>query len=58
MTPDQPLGIWHYRGHELAPLLSRIRASGQPAVQVLQEMIGEAEALAVSGWMRQMGLIG
>ena len=42
ISPDQPLGIWHLNGVELAPLVSRLRS--EPAEQVLAPLIDAAGA--------------
>ncbi|MGN7743891.1 flavin-dependent monooxygenase QhpG [Pseudomonas sp. 22526] len=52
ITPDQPLGIWHVQGVELAPLLRRL--SNEPAQQVLAGL-SEEQDRAVRGWLLGQG---
>ncbi|QTT87898.1 flavin-dependent monooxygenase QhpG [Pseudomonas chlororaphis] len=52
ITPDQPLGIWHVQGVELAPLLRRL--PNEPAQQVLAGL-SEAQDRAVRGWLLGQG---
>ncbi|OLF53030.1 NAD(P)/FAD-dependent oxidoreductase [Pseudomonas chlororaphis] len=52
ITPDQPLGIWHVQGVELAPLLRRL--PDEPAQQVLAGL-SEAQDRAVRGWLLGQG---
>lgn len=56
VTPDQPLGVWHLGGLELAPLLRAIRTAGstRPVDAVLAEDCGlpTAHATQVGAWMR------
>lgn len=52
VSPDQPLGIWHLQGVELAPLLSRLRH--EPAVQVLAGLAPE-QAQQVRRWLLSQG---
>ncbi len=51
-SPDQPLGIWHLQGIELAPLVSRLRH--EPAQQVLADLAPE-QALHVRRWLLSQG---
>lgn len=58
ITPDQPLGIWHLNGLELAPLLEQVRARPDltPAERLSQPLgpvMGERLAL----WMQQQGWV-
>lgn len=58
ITPDQPLGIWHLNGLELAPLLEQVRARPDltPAEQLSHTqgpVMGERLAL----WMQQQGWV-
>ncbi|MNW70909.1 hypothetical protein D3C74_504320 [compost metagenome] len=52
ISPDQPLGIWHLQGLELAPWLRRLR--GEPVQQVLAEMPAEQRRL-FQGWLLSQG---
>ncbi|MNG42239.1 hypothetical protein D3C84_1319990 [compost metagenome] len=52
ISPDQPLGIWHLQGLELAPWLRRMR--GEPAAQVLADLPGEQRRL-FQGWLLSQG---
>lgn len=61
VTPDQPLGIWHLQGLELAPLLRALRhgASGEHPERLLASALGEKKALApqLLMWIRRQGWI-
>ncbi|PNG36742.1 FAD-dependent oxidoreductase [Pseudomonas protegens] len=52
ITPDQPLGIWHVQGVELAPLLRRLQH--QPPSQALAELSPE-QGRVVRGWLLAQG---
>lgn len=52
ITADQPLGIWHVQGVELAPLVQRLR--DEPADQVLAGLTLE-QGRAVRGWLLAQG---
>lgn len=52
ITADQPLGIWHVQGVELAPLVRRL--SDEPADQVLAGLTLE-QGRAVRGWLLAQG---
>ncbi|MNO85901.1 putative FAD-dependent oxidoreductase LodB [compost metagenome] len=52
ISPDQPLGIWHLQGLELAPWLRRMR--GEPAQQVLADLPPEQRRL-FQGWLLSQG---
>lgn len=52
ITPDQPLGIWHVQGVELAPLLRRL--PNEPAQRVLAGL-SEEQDRAVRGWLLGQG---
>ncbi|WP_192552103.1 NAD(P)/FAD-dependent oxidoreductase [Pseudomonas sp. IzPS59] len=52
ITADQPLGIWHVQGVELAPLVRRLR--DEPADQVLAGLTLE-QGRAVRGWLLAQG---
>lgn len=52
ITADQPLGIWHVQGVELAPLLRRL--AGEPVGQVLAGLSGE-QGKVVRGWLLAQG---
>ncbi|CAM4122986.1 FAD-dependent monooxygenase [Vreelandella rituensis] len=57
ITPDQPLGIWHLNGLELAPLLRRIRAQHRPVADVLGESLGAERGVQLAHWMLQQGWV-
>ncbi|MGY2262049.1 flavin-dependent monooxygenase QhpG [Pseudomonas sp. SDO55104_S430] len=52
ITADQPLGIWHVQGVELAPLVRRLRS--EPAGQVLAGLTVE-QGRMVRGWLLAQG---
>lgn len=52
ITADQPLGIWHVQGVDLAPLVRRLR--DEPADQVLAGLTLE-QGRAVRGWLLAQG---
>lgn len=52
ITPDQPLGIWHVQGVELAPLLRRLRSQG--AAQALAAL-GPEQDRQIRGWLLAQG---
>jgi len=52
ITLDQPLGIWHVQGVELAPLVRRLR--NEPAEQVLAGLTME-QGRAVRSWLLAQG---
>jgi len=52
ITVDQPLGIWHVQGVEVAPLVRRLRA--EPAEQVLAGLTVE-QGRRVRGWLLAQG---
>ncbi|WP_248743369.1 MULTISPECIES: NAD(P)/FAD-dependent oxidoreductase [unclassified Pseudomonas] len=52
ITADQPLGIWHVQGVELAPLVRRLR--DEPADRVLAGLTLE-QGRAVRGWLLAQG---
>ncbi|WP_095158606.1 NAD(P)/FAD-dependent oxidoreductase [Pseudomonas sp. Irchel 3E13] len=52
ISPDQPLGIWHLNGVELAPLVSRLRT--EPADQVLAPLSPEQQR-HIRGWLLSQG---
>ena len=54
VTPDQPLGVWHLQGVELAPVLRKIR-SGRPVEAVLSGLEGEQQRM-VRRWLMEQGL--
>ncbi|WP_130931268.1 tryptophan 7-halogenase, partial [Pseudomonas sp. Sample_24] len=49
ITADQPLGIWHVQGVELAPLVRRLK-QGEPAEQVLAGLTVE-QGRMVRSWL-------
>lgn len=53
ITADQPLGIWHVQGVELAPLVKRLK-QGEPAGSVLAGMTIEQGSM-VRGWLLAQG---
>lgn len=52
ITADQPLGIWHVQGIELAPLVRRL--SDEPADQVLAGL-SEEQGRVIRGWLLSQG---
>ncbi|MBD9503822.1 NAD(P)/FAD-dependent oxidoreductase [Pseudomonas sp. BGr12] len=52
VSADQPLGIWHLDGLELAPWLRRLRA--EPEAQVLADL-PVAQRRAFQGWLLAQG---
>ena len=52
ITVDQPLGIWHVQGVEVAPLVRRLRT--EPAGQVLAGLTVE-QGRRVRGWLLAQG---
>jgi flavin-dependent dehydrogenase len=52
ITADQPLGIWHVQGIELAPLLRRLRT--EPAAQALAGLTVE-QGRVVRSWLLAQG---
>ncbi|WP_432695645.1 flavin-dependent monooxygenase QhpG [Marinobacterium sp. YM272] len=58
ITPDQPLGVWHLNGLQLAPLLDAVRAvPGRRAAEVLAEQVGPEHAVALERWFEQQNWI-
>ena len=54
VTADQPLGVWHLQGVELAPVVRDIR-SGRPVEAVLAGLAGEQQ-MRVRRWLLEQGL--
>lgn len=54
VTADQPLGIWHLQGLELAPLVRALQA-GTAARQVLQRVPTQQQAM-FRAWLASQGL--
>jgi hypothetical protein len=52
MTADQPLGIWHVQGVELAPLVRRLRT--EPAERALSGLTVE-QGRVVRSWLLSQG---
>lgn len=52
ITPDQPLGIWHLNGVELAPLIEALRETSWE--QVINSL-PPAQRGPVAGWMQSVG---
>lgn len=52
MTADQPLGIWHVQGVELAPLVRRLQT--EPAEQALAGLTAE-QGRVVRSWLLAQG---
>jgi len=57
ITPDQPLGIWHVNGIELAPVMTLIKEKAQPAMKTLTELFGDAKGKMLGEWLQQQGLV-
>ena len=55
VTADQPLGVWHLQGVELAPVVREIR-SGQPIEAVLSGLAGEQQRM-MRRWLAEQGLV-
>ncbi|WEK28308.1 MAG: tryptophan 7-halogenase [Candidatus Pseudomonas phytovorans] len=55
VTADQPLGVWHLQGAELAPVVREIR-SGRPVETVLSGLAGEQQ-MTVRRWLLEQGLV-
>jgi hypothetical protein len=55
VTADQPLGVWHLQGVELAPVVREIR-SGQPVEAVLSGLAGEQQRM-MRRWLAEQGLV-
>ncbi|QJQ13583.1 FAD-dependent oxidoreductase [Pseudomonas putida] len=55
VTADQPLGVWHLQGVELAPVVREIR-SGRPVEAVLSGLAGEQQRM-VRRWLGEQGLV-
>lgn len=55
VTADQPLGVWHLQGVELAPVVRQIR-SGRPVEAVLSGLAGEQQR-SVRRWLGEQGLV-
>ncbi|WP_409263096.1 NAD(P)/FAD-dependent oxidoreductase [Pseudomonas putida] len=55
VTADQPLGVWHLQGVELAPVVRQIR-SGRPVEAVLSGLAGEQQR-RVRWWLGEQGLV-
>lgn len=58
VTAEQPLGIWHVDGVEVAPLWQAARAAPGQEVEVLTPLLGGARhrAEAALRWLRAQGL--
>ncbi len=52
ISADQPLGIWHLNGVELAPLVSRLKT--EPLEQVLGALSAEQQRW-IRGWLLEQG---
>ncbi|RJG09179.1 FAD-dependent oxidoreductase [Pseudomonas cavernicola] len=52
ITADQPLGIWHLQGIELAPIVRALHSA--PLTEVLAPLAAEQQRL-VYGWLRAQG---
>lgn len=55
VTPDQPLGIWHVNGIELAPVLSLMQQP-QGLLQVA-EKLGAEKTQSLRLWLTQQGML-
>lgn len=56
VSADQPLGIWHLQGIELAPRLRRLQA-GEPFAQMAADLAGPQRAM-LRGWLQAQGYPG
>ncbi|KAB0528507.1 NAD(P)/FAD-dependent oxidoreductase [Pseudomonas brassicacearum] len=52
VTADQPLGVWHVHGIELAPLIRRLRS--EPVKQVMAGLTVE-QGRMIKGWLLAQG---
>ncbi|MNG23536.1 hypothetical protein D3C84_1081540 [compost metagenome] len=52
ITADQPLGIWHVQGVEVAELVQRLRS--EPAEQVLAGLTAE-QGRMIRSWLLAQG---
>ncbi|NBF11479.1 flavin-dependent monooxygenase QhpG [Pseudomonas sp. Fl4BN1] len=52
ITPDQPLGVWHVQGVELAPVLRRLQ---QQSSHAALSGLDEEQGRAVRGWLLGQG---
>jgi len=59
ITPDQPLGIWHLDGVELAPLVRELLRRPLQPKESLQERFGTtfSNDIILNQWCQQQGLI-
>jgi hypothetical protein len=58
ITPDQPLGIWHLNGLELAPLLEQVRSRPDLApAELLSDKHGEVMGVRLALWLQQQGWV-
>lgn len=56
VSADQPLGIWHLQGIELAPRLRRLQA-GEPFERMAADLAGPQRAM-LQGWLQAQGYPG
>lgn len=56
VSADQPLGIWHLQGIELAPRLRRLQA-GEPFAQMAADLPAPQQAM-LRGWLHSQGYSG
>ncbi|MCM2318600.1 MAG: lycopene cyclase family protein [Pseudomonas sp.] len=56
VSADQPLGIWHLQGIELAPRLRRLQA-GEPFARMAADL-PEAQQAMLRGWLHSQGYTG
>lgn len=54
VTADQPLGVWHLQGVELAPVVRELQA-GRPLEAVVSGLSGEQQRM-VRRWLLEQGL--
>ncbi|WP_151702910.1 NAD(P)/FAD-dependent oxidoreductase [Nitrincola alkalilacustris] len=58
ITPDQPMGIWHLQGVQMAPLLESLQQEPDTdPVTILQAQLPPDQARNLVQWMRQQGWI-
>ncbi|WP_085623202.1 MULTISPECIES: NAD(P)/FAD-dependent oxidoreductase [unclassified Pseudomonas] len=55
VTADQPLGVWHLQGVELAPVVREVR-SGRSVEAVLSGLAGKQQMM-VRRWLLEQGLV-
>lgn len=60
VSPDQPLGIWHLGGIELAPVVSAVqnRQPGQSVEEAITQLkLGHTQQRMILSWLRNLGSV-